>query len=165
MVTKHPASEIQTYYPGDFPQRQSPRDNNQQFRPRQPPPSNLNPFGFPERPGCFINVDILDLVLLNDQGFYFILSNLIITYLFPILAILVLISMLCCKENSIRYEDKTLSEQYPGYTVKKLTKHFKILMACFVTFLISRSPLDISQLKSLFEAAEVNIKLHSFQVC
>ena len=153
MVTKHPASEIQTYYPGDFSQRQSPRDNNQQFRPRQPPPSNLNPFGFPERPGCFINVDILDLVLLNDQGFYFILSNLIITYLFPILAILVLISMLCCKENSIRYEDKTLSEQYPGYTVKKLTKHFKILMACFVTFLISRSPLDISQLKSLFEAA------------
>ena len=52
-----------------------------------------------------------------------------------------------------RYEDKTLSEQYPGYTVKKLTNHFKILMACFVTFLISRSPLDILQLKSLFEAA------------
>ena len=43
MVTKHPASEIQTYHPGEFPQRQSPRDNNQQFRPRQPPPSNLNP--------------------------------------------------------------------------------------------------------------------------
>ena len=101
MVTKHPASDVQAQYPGNFQPGQYPRDNTQ-FQPRQPPPSHINPLGFPERPGCFINVDILALSLLNDQGYYFILSNLVITYLFPILAILVLISMLCCKENSIR---------------------------------------------------------------
>ena len=95
---------------------------------------------YPSRPGCYIKVEPFSYpytgYVVNDPGFNFTLSFVIITYMITIVAMVLLFCLICYRQtNSSKYK-----------------RHFKILILCFVTFLISRSPIDVIQFKGLIEA-------------
>ena len=98
------------------------------------------PGQFPKRPGCFIPANPFEnpySTTIADPGFNFTLSFIIITYIITFLVVIFMLCLICFKE--------TKSNKY--------RRHLKILILCFVTFLISRTPVDIVQLKGLIEAA------------
>ena len=94
----------------------------------------------PSRPGCFIKADPFInpyTTVVNDPGFNFTLSFIIICYMITFVALILLFVLMC----------------YKGTKSPKWKRHFKILVLCTVVFLISRSPVDIIQLKGLIQAA------------
>jgi hypothetical protein len=78
------------------------------------------------RPGCYIPADPFKnpySTTVNDPGFNFTLSNLIITYILPIVFLVFMISMIYCKKIT----DNT-----------KFRRYVKILVFLTIVFVLSR---------------------------
>ena len=102
---------------------------NSQFNPR-----------VPNRPGCFIPADPFKnpyTTTVNDPGFNFQLSFVIIAYMLTFAIMILMFCLICYKETRNQ----------------KFKRFLKILGCSFVIFMISRSPIDILQFKGLIEAA------------
>ena len=94
----------------------------------------------PGRPGCFIAADPFKnpyTTVVNDPGFNFTLSFLIICYMITFVALILMFCLICYKNTKS----------------SKWKRFFKILICCSIVFMISRSPVDIIQLKGLIQAA------------
>ena len=94
----------------------------------------------PTRPGCYIDVNPFknpQFITINDPGFNFNLSVLVIFYIGAAVAMLLLLILVHCR--------KTKNSKYQRYV--------KIFTWYCVIFTISRSPIDIWQLKALIETA------------
>ena len=94
----------------------------------------------PGRPGCFIAADPFKnpyTTVVNDPGFNFTLSFLIICYMITFVVLILMFCLICYK--------KTKSPKWKRF--------FKILICSSIIFMISRSPVDIIQLKGLIQAA------------
>ena len=94
----------------------------------------------PNRPGCFIQADPFKnpyTSTVNDPGFNFTLSFVIIAYMITFCVMILMFCLICYKE--------TKNSKYKRFV--------KILFGLFVTFMISRTPIDILQFKGLIEAA------------
>ena len=94
----------------------------------------------PNRPGCYIDVNPFknpQFITINDPGFNFNLSVVILFYIIALAAmILLLILVYCRKTNNSKYQ-----------------RYVKIFTWYCVIFIVSRSPIDIWQLKALIETA------------
>jgi len=99
-------------------------------------------FGVPQpsRPGCFVPADPFKnphSATINDPGFNFNLSFVIVTYLITFCTMILMFCLIC----------------YQSTKNSKYQRFFKMLISCFIIFMISRGPIDLLQLKGLIEAA------------
>ena len=93
------------------------------------------------RPGCYIPADPFKNPYshtVDDPGFNFTLSNLVIAYILPSILLVFLIFMIYCRK---------LTDN------QKFRRYVKLLTMLTLVFFISRSPMDILQLKGIVEAA------------
>ncbi len=111
--------------------------------------------GSPSRPGCFIQADPFKnpySTTVNDPGFNYTLSFLIICFLITVVVMFIMIMLVC-------FHKTTKSDKFRRYV--------KILSLCFVVFVVSRAPLDFIQLKGLIEAAmgfkQLNIRAYELE--
>lgn len=97
-------------------------------------------FRNPMRPGCFLPTypfrDVYSYTI-NDPGFNFSLSLIVVMYLFMALVLIGLLILIFCR--------KTRNNKYRRYV--------KILLCMSVLFVATRAPMDFLQLKGLIEAA------------
>jgi hypothetical protein len=74
----------------------------------------------------------------DDPGFNFTISNLIIAYILPTIVLVLMLGMIYCRK---------LTDN------NKFRRYVKLLTMLTLVFFISRSPLDILQLKGIVDAA------------
>ena len=94
----------------------------------------------PSRPGCYVDVNPFknpQFITINDPGFNFNLSVVILFYIVAAAAMVLLLILVNCR--------KTKNSKYQRYV--------KIFTWYCIIFTISRSPIDIWQLKALIETA------------
>ena len=93
------------------------------------------------RPGCFMPADPFKNPygnMVDDPGFNFTVSILAMTYILPCVLLVLMLLLICCKK---------LTDNH------KFRRYVHILTMLTIVFIISRSPIDIVQLKGLVEAA------------
>ena len=94
----------------------------------------------PSRPGCYIDVNPFknpQFITINDPGFNFNLSIVVLFYIVTGIAMILLLILVHCR--------KTKNSKYQRYV--------KIFTWYCIIFAVSRSPIDIWQLKALIETA------------
>ena len=94
----------------------------------------------PSRPGCYVDVNPYknpQFITINDPGFNFNLAVVILFYIVAAAAMLIVLILVYCR--------KTKNSKYQRYV--------KILTWYCIIFVVSRSPIDIWQMKGLIETA------------